>query len=328
MAGRLNGKVALVTGASRGAFIGGFDDPTAVNLIAGSSVAGVYFDNALGGSTLANNVIGFQPDGTSMGGNAIGAFIFNSPNNSLLYNFIGHSSSNGVTISGASSVNTLVQYNKIGVSWLSNVTGNQGAGVGIVFAARDSTIGAPLDGSFGANLIAYNSGPGVWISPSGGAGNRVLANNFFNNGFLDIDLASAGPSANQPSNPATGPNRLQNHPVLTSAVRTTGANATTLVSGTLHSAPASSYRIDVYFDTGCNAVTGRGGARYPIGRDSVFTNANGDTSFAIAVPGPKIGLGVISVTATSSQGDTSETSNCVTEVNASLPDLLFANDFE
>lgn len=326
-----NATAVRVTGASGGAVIGGFDDPSVVNLIAGSSVAGVYLDNTAGGNTVANAVIGFQPDGDSLGGNAIGVYIFNSPNNNLLYNYIGNSSSNGVTISGVGSSNTTLQYNRIGVSWLDNMAGNQSAGIGIVFAARDSTIGAPLSSSYGSNLIFYNGGPGVWISPSGGAGNRVLANAFFENQSVDIDLATAGPSANQASNPVSGPNHLQNYPVLSSAVRVSGSTPMTVVEGTLHSAPGNTYRIDVYYATGCDfSAPGRGSAAAPLGRDPVFTNASGDTSFSISVPAinPTFGLGGISATATSSSGDTSEVGNCVLEVPANLPNLLFKNGFE
>lgn len=326
-----NGAAVRITGASGGAVIGGFDDPSAVNLIAGSSVAGIYLDNASGGNTLGNNVIGFQPDGTSLGSNTIGVYIFNSPNNTLLYNYIGHSTSNGVSISGASSSNTTVQYNRVGVDRLDNMAGNQGAGIGLIFAAHDSTIGAPLLSSFGGNLISYNVGPGVWISPSGGSGNRVLANQYFENGNVDIDLGSAGPTANQASNPASGPNHLQNYPILSSAQRSSGANATVLVNGSLHSAPSSAYRIDVYFASGCDAsAPGRGSAYAYLGRGNFQTDASGNANFTLTVPAvnANFGLGGISAVATSASGDSSEVGNCVQETPLDQPNQVFKNGFE
>lgn len=325
-----NGSAVRVSGASRGAFIGGFDDPAAVNLIAGSSVAGVYLENVLGGNTVANNVIGFQPDGLTPATNDIGVFVFNSPQNSLAYNYIAHSDTNGVTISGAASSGTQLYYNSIGADWTGGVPGNGGAGVGIIFGAQNSTIGAPLTSTFGGNLIARNLGPGVWISPSGGSGNRVLSNQFFDNQGVDIDFGTAGPTPNQASNPGTGPNHLQNYPVLASAVRGTAANPATTIGGNLHSAPNSSYRIDIYAGTACDGTAaGRGTAELFLGRSSVTTNGSGDVvfNFAVTTPG-SLNFDTVSATATSAGGDTSELGNCIALVPGNLPNAVFANGFE
>lgn len=325
-----NAAAVRVTGASRGAFIGGYDDPAAVNLIARSSVAGVYLDNTLGGSTVANNVIGFQPDGVTQGGNQIGVFAFNSPNNVLQYNYIGHSAADGVTLSGAASSGNLVQYNRIGFDYTNGRPGNGGAGVSVVFAAQNNTIGAPILSTYGDNLIGGNGGAGVWISPSGGAGNRVLANQFDGNGGLDIDLGAAGPTANVATNPGIGPNRQQNYPLLAQAVRVGGASPSVLVSGTLHSAANAAYRIDVYLGTLCDTQPpGRGAAHFHLGRVNLQTNADGDANLQLAFPGsPHIAYDQVTATATSAAGDTSEIGNCIPLVSGSLPQQVFANGFE
>jgi hypothetical protein len=325
-----NGSAIRVTGASGGAYIGGFDDPPAVNLIAGSSSAGIYLDNASGGSTLGNNVIGFQVDGTSRGDNNIGVFIFNSPGNEVFNNYISNSETNGVTISGAASNGTTLRYNLIGVDWTLGVPGNQGAGVGIVFGAQNSTIGAPSSSGFGGNRISGNLGPGVWISPSGGSGNRVLGNQFFDNQSVDIDFGTAGPTPNQANNPVPGPNHLQNYPILTSAVRSGVANPIATVSGSLHSAPNSNYRIDVYAGPACDTTApGRGTAELYLGRAIVATNASGDASLNIALPAPtSLSFDTVSATATSAAGDTSELGNCINLVSGTLPNAVFANGFE
>lgn len=324
-----NGAAVRVSGSSGGALIGAFDDYSAVNLIAGSSSAGIYLDNAAGGSVVANNVIGFQPNGIFGVGNSIGVFIFNSPGNNLQYNYIGHSSSNGITLSGAGSSGNIVQNNSVGAS-LNSGAGNNGAGIGVIFAAHGNTIGASQSGSpnGGANLIVESGGPGVWISNSGGAGNRVLANAIYANGGMSIDLGAAGASPNQASNPAVGPNNLQNYPVLSTAVRNQSA-MTVRVGGSLHSVPNTSFRIDVYFDADCNAsAPTRATAGRWLGRSFVLTNAAGDSSFSFDVPSyPFPDLGVIGATATSPGGDTSEAGNCVMEVS-STPDLIFADGFQ
>lgn len=326
-----NASAVRVTGASSGAFIGGFDDTAAVNLIAGSSSAGVFLDNAQGGSTVANNVIGFQTDGITQGGNQIGIYVFNSPGNVLRNNYIGWSDSTGVTLSGASSVGNIVQENFIGYDWTYGLPGNGSAGVSVIFAAHDNTIGAPLSANYGGNLIGRNLGPGVWISPSGGAGNRVLANQFFDNQFVDVDLGATGPTANQPGNPGTGPNRAQNHPLLGQAVRGNAANPAVSISGTLHSAPSSGYRIDVYLASSCDgSAAGRGTAEVFLGRSTVNTNVLGDASFQFLLPGnPPLNLDQVTATATSTAtGDTSEIGNCIALSTASLPQQVFANGFE
>lgn len=326
-----NGAAVRVTGASGGAFIGSYDDPATMNLIAGSTTAGLYLDNTSGGNIIANNVIGYQTDGTSTGGNQIGIFVFNSPNNVIQYNFIGYSDSTGITLSGASSQGNEIQYNGIGSDWLNGIPGNTGAGVAIVFGARNNTVGAPMLGNHGSNYIARNTGPGVWISPSGGIGNRVLANYFFDNAQVDIDLATAGPTANQASNPATGPNRLQNYPTFSSAIRSTGTNQTLTVIGHLHSAPGSAYRFDVYLGRCDPSAPSRGSAEFWVGRYNAISDAQGDVDYLAVFNLPSwlnASLDKVSATATSATGDTSEVGECLAVTNGSLPDPLFQNSFE
>jgi hypothetical protein len=326
-----NASAVRVTGASGTAYIGGFDDPASMNMIAGGSVSGIYLDNTSGGNVVANNIIGYQADGTSAGSNAIGVFIFNSPNNHLLYNFIGYNDSTGVTISGAASQGNELLYNGIGVDWLNGTPGNTGAGVAIVFGARNNIVGASLLGEYGGNYIARNTGPGVWVSPSGGAGNRVLANAFFDNGQVEIDLGTAGPTANQATNPGTGPNRQQNYPILTLAQRNTGSNQQLTVAGTLHSAPNTAYRIDVYLGRCDPSAPGRGSADYWAGRVNALSNAVGDLQFnaVFDIPsGLSTNLNVASATATSSSGDTSELGECFNVTTGALPAGIFANGFE
>lgn len=321
-----NQRAIHVTGAAGATYIGAPDDPSGVNLVAGSLGAGVQLDHAVGGAALIGNLIGFQADGIGDGGNQTGVYVFNSPGNFLYYNRIGHSTNNGVTLSGSATTGTLLQYNRIGVASDGSAAGNAGSGVGVSFAARNSTIGAPQGNTFGGNEIAHNGGPGVWISTSGGAGNRVLANAMQANGGLDIDLAAAGANANQPSNPASGPNQLQNYPVLATATRSGGG---TLVTGLLHSAPSQNYRVDFFYAPTCSGpVPTRGNALRHLGSTSVATNTAGDASLSQLLPMPALLLrGVISATATSSGGDTSEIGNCVAEADGSSP-LLFANGFE
>lgn len=320
-------KGVYVGGSASGTYIGGFDDPSAVNLIAGTQTAGVYLENASGGSVVANNVIGFLPDGAGAVGNALGIYLFNSPSNLISYNYVGNSASAGIQLSGTGSRLNTLQYNVIGVNAAGVPAGNTGAGVALSFGARENTIGAPQTGSYGTNIISRNSGPGVWVTPSGGAGNRVLSGYFDQNGGLAIDLDASGPSTN-PANPgSTGPNLRQAYPVLTQAVRSTGPTSDTVLGTLTASLSNSSYRIDFYRASSCGS-NGRGVGGNAIGRVQVLTNAAGVASINVALGLPTgSSLGGISATATDPNGNTSELGNCVIET-IGVPPVLFANGFE
>lgn len=318
-----------VTGAAGGAFIGGFDDTEAVNLIAGSTDVGIYLDNSAGGSVLGNNVIGFQPDGNGNGGNGIGVYAFNSPNNALIANYVAYSTSFGVALAGAGSAGNKLQNNQIGVRGVSGAPAyNGGAGVAIQVGAKDNTIGATLTSDYGGNYVASNGVPGVWVTSSGGSGNRILDNTIDAGTGTGIDLAAAGPTANQAANPSPGPNNLQNYPLLLSASRTSGANGSDQVVGTLASAPSTSYRIDLYYASSC----GTGNRGYPflhLGRGSTTTDANGEGGYAFSAPAPTASaIGYLTVTATDPAGNTSEAGNCVAETLVTPPDKVFSDSFE
>src|SRR5207302_10513084 len=63
-----------------------------------------------------------------------------------------------------------------------------------------------------ANLIRFNRGPGVVVSS--GSGDRITANFIADNGHLGIDLNHDGVTPNDTKDPDTGPNALQNFPML------------------------------------------------------------------------------------------------------------------
>src|SRR5207253_3227805 len=75
------------------------------------------------------------------------------------------------------------------------------------------------------NRIAFNSGNGVDFPANvASTGNAVLGNELFSNGGLPIDLNDDGVTANDACDADTGPNNLQNFPVITSV--TAGAGST------------------------------------------------------------------------------------------------------
>lgn len=318
-----NNNAIRVTGNAGNAMIGGFDWAGAINLIAGSDGPGVFLDNAAGGSVLGNNLIGFQTDGVTAAPNQNGVYVFNSPSNSIMYNSIGNSDSAGILISGSAASGNVVQNNVIGMSLESGYPSavNHGAGVLMMFGARNTTVGASLNGSGGGNLITLNDGPGVWVSTSGGTGNRILGNASYANQGLAIDLGVSGGTENQ-ANPGVGPNALQNYPVALNAI--SGATGLS-VTGVLSSTPNTLFRIDTYGSNGCRPDA-RAESNAVLGHFQVTTNALGLAEFSQTIPlsgalnGQFIGL-----TATDSAGNTSEIGNCEL-IRSSTP--VFKSGFE
>lgn len=310
-------------------YVGGFDEPSTVNLIAGTSDAGVYVGSTAGGSVIANNVLGFGTDGTSDIGNANGIVIVNSPNNYVAYNVIGHSSNVGIWLTGTQTTANELQSNVIGATISREPAGNVTAGVLVSSGAHGNTIGAPIGVSYGQNVIDANSGPGVWMAPSAGVGNRVLHNSSFGNFGIDIDLGNEGASINQPSNPSTGPNNLQNYPVLSAAQRTPGNPPQVTVTGQLLSRSFAEFQIDFYVGDCSATANARGEATLYLGRTTVITGLTGHAPISATFPAVTGPLYAVSATATAlGTGDTSEIGNCVNETSVFVLDRVFSDSFE
>ena len=86
----------------------------------------------------------------------------------------------------------------------------------------------------------------------------ISENSIFGNANLGIDLGSNGVTLNDTGDADTGPNDLQNFPVLTSV--TNGGGMTT-INGRLNSAANTTYRIEFFGNTSIDP-TGFGGIRH------------------------------------------------------------------
>jgi len=216
----------------------------AANVISGhpGGGAGAVIDSGSSGNHIEGNRIGTNAAGTAAIPNGIGV-VTSAPGN-----FIGGAAPGaGNLISGNSgffgigvflrgnSDNNVVQGNRIGtdvtgVNPLPN-SGGSGAGVDIIEGSDNNLIGGTGTGE--GNIVAFNS-RGVGIGS--GAGNSILGNAIFRNSQLGIDLGEDGLTANDTGDADTGPNNLQNFPVLTATV--VGPTQAT-VSGTIEQPPLS-----------------------------------------------------------------------------------------
>lgn len=310
-----------ITGSATGAVIGGGQVQN-YNWIADSSDIGVYIDNPAGKVTVQGNLIGLDASGTSSAANGYGMYVGNSPQNTISENYICDNLHEGVTVSGIASLANVIANNHIGVDETLGNQGNGGRGVLLNAGAANNTVGAAQSALIGGNIIAYNAAQGVFVS-GGGVGNRVLGNNIFSNTGLAIDLGASGPTANDASPDSdTGANDLQNFPILTGAIRS--SNTVTIV-GDVDSSANAALRLDFYRSANCRsfgAVT-RGDARDYLGHVGVLTDATGHGHFSVALPSAAGTLGVLSATATASNGDTSEIGPCVLET-----DTIFKDNFD
>lgn len=199
------------------------------------------------------NFLGTDPSGTVDKGNHNGVSV--SGNSTVggtspaSRNLISGNDFSGVNLIGSGNK---VEGNLIGTNIngtnTPNRLGNTSTGVNASSFSKNNIIGDadPSDGKTNAaNVIAFNWVRGVTVGFGAGNGNRILSNSIHSNGALGIDILRqsgdlpGGVTPNDPTDPDTGPNRLQNYPDITSAQKFGGG---TSISGTLNSTPSRKVR--------------------------------------------------------------------------------------
>ncbi len=321
----------------RGVFANGGDNLTiSGNVIVGNNGDGVGIANGSNGVNVSDNVIsdngsdgievigdnaeitgnliGVAADGvTPLGNNSFGIFISSSALNTVVGgdgvgdgNVIGDNNA-GIQVDAGEQFT--IQGNAIGTDATGTVDlGNTGVGIDVV--GRSSPV--DLDGLIGGtdpgqgNTIANNGSDGVLV--------RLIANdvairgnNIFDNGDLGIDLevsfGGSGVNANDVGDTDGGPNGYQNYPVITSAEY----DGTTLtIEGSLDSI-AGSYEVD-FFTNADDDPTGFGEGQVYIGTATVTAGV----PFTATFNGSFNESDIITSTATSDSGDTSEFSGDAT----------------
>ena len=162
-------------------------------------------------------------------------------------------------------------------------------------------IGGSANNTVAGNTIAFSEADGVVIledSNFPNADDNLLSgNSIFSNGRLGINLGNDGVTVNDADNPNTGqvdpdsdtgPNELQNFPVLSSAK--TGKKGTT-ITGKLNGTPNKTFTLQFF----SNPSGGDEGQK-PIGQVGVTTDASGNAFFSFK-PDQKVSKGKITATA-------------------------------
>ncbi len=283
------------------------------NVISGNVDDGVELSGAGAFENLVtSNQIGIDSTATAAIPNGYGVYISGDAQDNSIgareaqgggRNRISGNTNEGVLISGAGTTLNTVQYNFIGMGAASTVLPNW---IGVfIFDAPDNLIGDRF-GQDG-NLIAGNTGPGIIVLGDSATGNTIARNSTYDNGTLGIDLGFDGVTANTPGGPHTGPNNLQNFPVLSGALRDYGS---TTVDFTLNGTPNSEFTIEFFATPDCDPA-GYGEGQTYIGDASALTDGNGITpAYAATFPTVVPAGHFITATATDAAGNTSEFSAC------------------
>jgi CSLREA domain-containing protein len=269
-----------------------------------------------GGDTIAGNYIGTDVQGLADLGNSGAGVVIVSPGNTIGgtaaadRNVISGNQTHGILMTDSTVTGTTVSGNFIGVG-SDRITslGNTQNGVHIDSSAANNMIGGVAAGA--ANVVAFNGGDGVNIFAGGGTGNAIRGNSIHSNGSLSshlgIDLGANGVTANDAGDGDTGPNNLQNFPVLTYASSFGGVTG---IGFSFNSSASQTFTFDFYRSASCDA-SGNGEGQNYIGSTTKSTGADGNALLPLSMSFPIMTGEAITATATNSGGSTSEFSNCV-----------------
>ncbi|MCM3874812.1 MAG: CSLREA domain-containing protein [Thermoanaerobaculia bacterium] len=281
-----------------------------VSTALGLTIQGNYIGTDITGTVLAPGATGFFGGGVgiSLGGSAtIGGASAGARN-------LISTKGTGVGIFGGS---VTVQGNYFGTA-ADGVTplGNQNNALRVDNDAV-ATIGGAGAGQ--GNVIAYSFDASIVVKNTAHA--TILGNSMFGNGTDSssirppIDLNDDGVTANDPCDADTGPNNLQNFPVITAAPIAAG---TVTISGTLNSTASTTFRVEFFSGTVCTR-SGSGDGRTFLGFLNVTTDALCNAAFATPALAIPPGETVITATATDPGGNTSEFSVCLLSGGAPTP---------
>jgi len=308
-----NGVGVFIAGGSHNNSIGNSNSRPS-NVISGNTSYGVLLSGAgtnvnfVQGNFIGVSGLGHEP----LANGGAGIALLNGPSNNTIGgvfvgagNVISANASDGVEFTGAGTTSNLLQGNFIGPSEQQNYPlGNAANGVYVSGGAANNTIGSTTAAA--RNIIAYNA-KGVVVTGSSTTGNAIETNAIFSNTGLGIDLNDDGVTPNTPGGPHTGPNNLQNYPVMSSAISSGG---TTNVTGSLNSTPNTTFRVELFGNPACDP-SGHGQGLNFLSSSNVTTDGSGNASVSFSFSTSLIGAtGSVTATATDNSGNTSEFSAC------------------
>jgi hypothetical protein len=220
----------------------------------------------------------------------------------ILGNVIAASTNQAIVSEGGAGA--VIQGNFIGTDETATLDlGNAGGAMAV--GGNNWTIGGIAPGQ--GNVIAHNGLPYGGVVNGNLTGARIRGNRMFDNQPLGIDLYAsfaAGVTPNDPGDADTGPNNLQNYPIVKTV--TPGAS-TTNVQGILNSTASTVFDVDVYATAACLPFPqGYVQGEFYLGSFQVTTDGSGNATFDEDLPGVLQPGQVVTATATDPNGNTSE----------------------
>jgi hypothetical protein len=317
-----NARGVWIGGGASGNTIGSAT-PAARNIIAGSQLDGVLIeDPGTTGNVVQGNYIGTDMAGThavanrdgvgivsGASGNTIGGSAAGAANVVSGNGFPDDASSTAaIYVGGWGTTGNQIQGNFIGTEvGGTDSLPNRYSGVMVDNGTSATTIGG--SGPAG-NVIAHNGGIGVLVVGDA-AGARIQGNSIHHNGGLGIDLSPSstpdGVTPNDAGDADSGPNGLQNYPVLTGAQP---AGRGTGITGTFNSTAKQTYTLEFFCSKEADP-SGYGEGEQFLGSTDVTTDQNGDAAFVFNCQAPLTAGPYVTATATDPHGNTSEFSAAI-----------------
>lgn len=283
-----------------GVLIDGFNGNTNGNRVQGNYIG----TNAAGSAAIpneGNGVFSLFSSDNLIGGTEAGARNLISGN---MFSGVGIQVGSGNRVEG-----NYIGTNADGTAGIAN----GGGGVFVGFEASNNSIGGLAPGA--GNLIAFNQFDGVIVfdpdETSSSFNVPILSNSIHSNGGLGIDLSPPVEAngtvfsiitPNDAGDGDTGPNHLQNFPVLSSAV-VAGGQLT--INGSLNSEANKTYLIQFFACAACDSAS-RAEGQTLIGQTTLTTDGSGNASFAPAFPLVVPDGRIITATATLMNGGAAE----------------------
>lgn len=309
---------------------------------ADSEIRGLGFVAASGTAYLRIGSCGLAPDpsGVSVVGNrfglqASGALLASRPISSLLVNG-GSARVGGSRVAERNAISGSVPLNVVG--GVLELDGNLiGAGLdGLTDACTGTGVrifneGRVIAGARLANAIGFCT-TGIRVDTLAGFSSAFAANAIYLNDNLGIDLGVLGVTANDPNDSDTGPNDLQNFPVLQHAQSLTGGGLRVFASLDVgFTAVPKRYAIAIHQSASCDP-SGHGEGSVLVGTTDVVLHDPLPTppgifveSFVLQFAADVAAGSVLTATATDADGNTSEFSRCLIVAG---PDQLLRNGFD
>ncbi len=179
------GSGVVIRGGASDNIIGGAV-PAARNVISANGHEGILLTDAdTTGNQVQGNVVGTNANGTAPlanGGNYSGINLTNGASGNTIGgaaagagNVVSGNSAGGITLSGSTTVNNVLQGNRVGTDIFGTAAlSNSVAGIALSDGANDNTIGGEAPGA--GNLISGNNGSGIDLSGVGVDDNIIQGN--------------------------------------------------------------------------------------------------------------------------------------------------------